>query len=120
MLAPARSYSSVVSAMIGQHPELVGLPELKLFCFPTVGEMAAPLPFNIGASAASPIAAPGLVRALREYRVRRSDAEALSSTGSNWLKERSQNGLGPTSSTFFIERAFHPRTCGRKVAGERS
>jgi len=26
--------------MIGQHPQLVGFPELKLFLYPTVGELA--------------------------------------------------------------------------------
>jgi hypothetical protein len=38
MLAPARSHSSVVTAMIGSHPELYGFPELILFDCPTVGE----------------------------------------------------------------------------------
>ena len=30
--------------MIGQHPELAGLPELKLFCYATLGELDASLP----------------------------------------------------------------------------
>ena len=44
LLATARSCSSVVTAMIGQHPALCGLPELKLFASPTIGEMEASLP----------------------------------------------------------------------------
>jgi hypothetical protein len=30
ILCPPRSFSSVVSAMIGQHPQLYGFPELNL------------------------------------------------------------------------------------------
>jgi hypothetical protein len=39
ILAPPRSFTSVVSAMIGQHPELYGLPEVNLFAADTVGEL---------------------------------------------------------------------------------
>jgi hypothetical protein len=38
VLSPARSHSSVVTAMIGSHPELYGFPELILFDRPTLGE----------------------------------------------------------------------------------
>jgi hypothetical protein len=31
LLAPPRSYTSVINAMIGQHPQLYGFPELNLF-----------------------------------------------------------------------------------------
>jgi hypothetical protein len=37
MLAPARSFTSVVCAMLGQHPQLYGLPETNLLCAETVG-----------------------------------------------------------------------------------
>lgn len=38
VLAAPRSFSSLVNAMIGQHPELYGLPELNLFQCETVEE----------------------------------------------------------------------------------
>ena len=38
VLAPPRSFSSVVSTMLGQHPQMYGLPELELFAAGTVGE----------------------------------------------------------------------------------
>ncbi len=38
ILCPGRSFSSVVSTMIGQHPDCYGLPELKLFSGTTLGE----------------------------------------------------------------------------------
>jgi hypothetical protein len=36
LLAPPRSFTSVVNAMIGQHPQLFGVPELNLFNFSRV------------------------------------------------------------------------------------
>ena len=38
VLAPPRSFSSIVSTMLGQHPQMYGLPELELFAAETVGE----------------------------------------------------------------------------------
>lgn len=38
ILSPPRSFSSVVCAMLGQHPQLYGLPEVQLFGSPTVAE----------------------------------------------------------------------------------
>jgi hypothetical protein len=38
LLAPARSYSSVVGTMLGEHPDLYGFPELTMFEAATVGE----------------------------------------------------------------------------------
>jgi hypothetical protein len=37
MLSPPRSFSSVVSAMLGRHPQLYGVPELNLFVAKTMG-----------------------------------------------------------------------------------
>jgi sulfotransferase family protein len=66
VLAPARSYSSVVATMIGQHPQLVGLPELKLFGHGTIADLEHSLPAywrERGFTHRSP----GLVRALAEF-----------------------------------------------------
>jgi len=38
ILCPGRSFSSVVCAVIGQHPQCYGLPELNLFLGDTLGE----------------------------------------------------------------------------------
>ena len=78
VLATARSYSSVVTTMIGQHPELAGLPELKLFCYGTIGELEVSLPrfwIDRGIEHRSP----GLVRALvqLEFGGQQSDRLAL-------------------------------------------
>jgi hypothetical protein len=39
ILGPPRSFTSVVSAMLGQHPEMYGLPEIHLFVTDTVAEL---------------------------------------------------------------------------------
>jgi hypothetical protein len=86
LLATARSCSSVVTAMIGQHPELCGLPELKLFASPTIGEMEASLPrfwIERGVTHRSP----GLVRALAEYLFGGQDTGALAAAR-EWLAAR--------------------------------
>ena len=44
--------------MVGQHPELAGLPELKQFAYDTIGELEASLP-PYWAARAFPIAALG-------------------------------------------------------------
>jgi hypothetical protein len=38
ILCPPRTYSSLVSSMLGQHPDCYGLPELNLFLADTLGE----------------------------------------------------------------------------------
>ena len=86
VLATARSYSSVVVTMIGQHPELAGLPELKLFCYRTVRELEASLPqfwIERGITHRSP----GLVRALAEFEFGSQTVESLSMARS-WLHDR--------------------------------
>jgi hypothetical protein len=52
--------------MIGQHPDLLGLPELKLFCCPTMQALERSLPrFWIERGVAH--RSPGLVRAVAEF-----------------------------------------------------
>lgn len=41
LLSPPRSFSSLVSTMIGQHPEIYGFPELHLMMRETVGDVLA-------------------------------------------------------------------------------
>lgn len=38
ILAPPRSFTTIISAMLGQHPQMYGLPELHLFSGETLGE----------------------------------------------------------------------------------
>src|SRR5271157_2595651 len=88
VLAPARSFSSVVATMIGQHPELAGLPELKLFGFRTIGELESSLPAywrERGFTHRSP----GLVRALAEFEFGGQTPKRLLMARA-WLTERAR------------------------------
>jgi hypothetical protein len=72
--------------MIGQHPELVGLPELKLFCCSTIGELEDSLPeywIHRGVTHRSP----GLVRAIAQFEFGDQTLESLSSARA-WLEAR--------------------------------
>jgi hypothetical protein len=87
VLAPARSFTSVVTMMVGQHPELFGLPELKLFLYPTIGELEASLPRHWiprGISHRSP----GLVRSVAQLKFGGQSVNELA-MASEWLHARS-------------------------------
>ena len=86
ILAPARSYSSVISTMIGQHPQCASLPELKLFAYPTIGELEASLP-RYWSDRGITHRSPGLVRAIAQFELGNQSPAALGSALS-WLSER--------------------------------
>ena len=116
VVATARSYSSVVTTMIGPHPELAGLPELKLFCCETIAELEASLLrfwFDRGVTHRSP----GLVRALAEYEFGGQTAEALCAAR-GWLRERAE-WSGADVLDFLLEK-LHPRTAIEKSPDNRS
>jgi sulfotransferase family protein len=60
ILAPPRSFTSVVCAMLGQHPQMYGLPETHLFSYETLGAWA-----ESAAQASYPMGH-GLLRAVAE------------------------------------------------------
>jgi hypothetical protein len=86
VLATARSYSSVASTMIGQHPRLYGFPELKLFACPTIGDLEA----SLRPTSRTPEfghRSPGLVRALAQLMWSDQSPRALANA-QRWLSER--------------------------------
>ena len=96
--------------MIGQHPELMGLPELKLFCYPTIGELNASLPkfwSERGVSHRSP----GLVRAIAHFEFGSQNVEAFLSSR-RWLDER-EDWSGAEVLDFLLHR-MRPRVAVEK------
>ena len=85
ILAPARSFSSVVCAMIGQHPEMYGLPETNLLCYETVRERAEQLALSarLGWHPTH-----GLLRAIAELYFGRQTATTIR-LARQWLRMRS-------------------------------
>lgn len=82
ILAPPRSFSSVVSTMIGQHPELYGFPELHLFVAQTVGMI-----IDRGIRQGNYNGPHGLLRALAELHEGRQTTPAIL-RAALWLHER--------------------------------
>jgi hypothetical protein len=87
VVATARSYSSVVATMIGQHPECASLPELKLFAYPTIGELEASLP-RYWSDRGITHRSPGLVRAVAQFEFGNQCPDSLLSARA-WLRDRS-------------------------------
>src|SRR5262249_6588588 len=87
VLATPRSYSSVVATMIGQHPQCASLPELKLFAYPTIGELEASLP-RYWSDQGITHRSPGLVRAIAQFKFGGQSPDSLQSARA-WLGERS-------------------------------
>jgi hypothetical protein len=83
ILCPPRSFSSVVSTMIGEHPDLYGFPELHLFVGDTVQEVID-REHNKSQRYAGP---PGMLRTLAQLH------DGIQTTGTivhaiTWLSER--------------------------------
>jgi hypothetical protein len=110
VVAPARSFTSVITAMVGQHPELAGLPELKLFSYPTIGDLEDSLPrfwIERGVTHRSP----GLVRALAQVLLGNQSLEALA-LAREWLRDR-RRWSGPQVFDVLLELSL-PRRCVQK------
>ena len=83
ILSPPRSFSSVVSTMIGEHPQLYGFPELLLFSGETIEEVM----YNEQKARRQKSGPPGLLRALAQEH----DGAQTTNTivrAINWLNER--------------------------------
>lgn len=83
LLVPPRSFSSLVSTMIGQHPEMYGFPELHVMMRETIGEALVRERRRdqfLGPS--------GLLRALAELEFGGQSAENVLNAA-NWLEDRS-------------------------------
>jgi sulfotransferase family protein len=81
ILCPPRSFSSVVGAMVGQHPDLYGLPEVNLPAADTVADLMRTY------SVAGPQARHGLLRALAQLHDRRQTEQTVRSAQA-WLSSR--------------------------------
>jgi Sulfotransferase family len=101
ILCSARSCSSVITSMIGQHPELFGMPELKLFLFATIGELDASLPVEVRERGFKH-RSPGLVRAVAELEYGAQNDATLAAAIS-WLKAR-PGWSGPRVFDLLMER----------------
>lgn len=82
ILCPGRSYSSVVCGMLGQHPQLYGLPETNFFVADTIGGL-----FQRFAGPGDRHRLHGLVRTLAQLHDG-EQTEAAAERGWQWLRAR--------------------------------
>lgn len=87
LLAPARSCSSLIVAMLGQHPELYGFPELRLFRARNVTELLMDVSPRQGMSVRERLA--GLLRTLAQLHEGQQTDEAVESAY-GWLERRAR------------------------------
>jgi hypothetical protein len=90
VLAPARSYSSLIVAMLGRHPELYGFPELRLFRATRVAELLLDPAPSQGAPASERL--DGLLRALAQLHDGQQTVESVS-RAYGWLERRTHWGV---------------------------
>lgn len=105
ILTCMRSYSSLISGMLGQHPQMYGLPELNLFVTPKVFGMLTLF------SAVRPNSLHGVLRAIAEVEFGHQDEQSVE-LAREWLNERSD---WSTQALFqyFIDR-LSPKICIEK------
>lgn len=82
ILSPPRSFSSVISTMLGQHPELYGFPELHLFIGDTLQEV-----LDYQHEGGNYFGPPGLLRAIAELEFG-GQTSATVARAIGWLFER--------------------------------
>jgi hypothetical protein len=87
VVAPPRSHSSVVSAMIGMHHQMFGFPELSLFRRELIGELLVDPPDWRHAPVSQLLA--GVLRSLAELHEGTQD-EASVARALDWLQRRRQ------------------------------
>jgi hypothetical protein len=105
VLAPARSNSSVVAAMLGQHPDLCVFPELALFRKDTLGALLTDPPGWKGPPTRLRLA--GLFRALAEHHDGRQTPETVEAA-SRWVEARRTWTVGDVLD--YLLRLAAPRT----------
>ncbi len=81
ILAPPRSFTSIACAMIGNHPQLCGLPETNLFAADTIGGL-------LRIHARQPRFAYGLLRAVAELGLGGQTEDNVESAR-EWIEEQS-------------------------------
>ena len=108
ILAAPRSFTSVVCAMLGQHPQMYGLPELHLFGAETIGEW-----WEI-CERTRPAMPHGALRAVAELFYGKQTEHTITLAG-GWLRRRSHYTTG-----FLLEslaERVHPRFVVEKSPG---
>ena len=83
ILSPPRSFSSLISSMLGQHPELHAFPELQIFSADTLHDM-----MKTNQERHNRLASPGSIRSIAEIHERLQTDESCTRAWL-WMQKRS-------------------------------
>lgn len=90
LLAPPRSYTSVINAMIGQHPQTFGLPELNLFNVSRIRDLWGRVSNEIGGDSNR---RHGLLRAIAEIFAGEQTCASIA-MATHWAAAREEKATG--------------------------
>jgi hypothetical protein len=106
LLAPARSYSTVMVAMISGHPDIYGFPEMLLSTAETVGGLIEQKPKPWQTPVDLECRRNGVLRAVADVH-ERSQEEPAMRNAEQWLRERSS--WSPWQLMDHLLRAIYPQ-----------
>lgn len=100
ILSPPRSFSSLISSILGQHPELHAFPELQVFGQESLFDMISKNQVNLHR-----LAAPGAIRAIAEVHEHKQTNESCARAWQWIMKNRK---MTPTSFFNYLRSRIDP------------
>jgi len=96
ILAPPRSFTSLVSTMLGQHPQMYGFPELNLFMAETMEEFWRGVDHDSGRKSTFwPVMRHGLLRTVAQLYAGEQTIDSVA-LAYRWIRVRAQRRTGET------------------------
>lgn len=96
ILAPPRSFTSLVSTMLGQHPQMYGFPELNLFMAETMDEFWRGFDRDGGRKSTFwPVMRHGLLRTVAQLYAGEQTIDSVA-LAYRWIRVRAQHRTGET------------------------
>lgn len=94
ILAPPRSFTSLVSTMLGQHPRMYGFPELNLFMAETLDEFWRGVDHDGGRKSTFwPVMRHGLLRTVAQLYAGEQTIDGVA-LAHRWIRARSKHSVG--------------------------
>lgn len=100
ILSPPRSFSSLISSIIGQHPELHAFPELQIFGRSSLQDMMIRNQESLNR-----LASPGSIRAVAEVHEQKQTSESCARA---WLWMQSHSYMSPVEFFNYLQAKIYP------------
>ena len=106
ILSPPRSFSSLISSMLGQHPELHAFPELQIFSDETIGDM-----MKKNKRRHNRLSSPGSIRAIAELHEHQQTDESCTRA---WLWLQKHSEWNPSDLFDYLRKRIDPQIAVEK------